>query len=187
MMKNVTIALSLVGLMATSAQAQPINIAEMKAEAKERFYALDTNNSGAVSHDELMAQAAKHFAEYDQDGNGILLLDELPLKMPLPPRAHHRIERLEKRAERRGGEEGRAVVAEKVRDKQPSRMKFMARVDRDENEQLDLEEFATPMIKRYKQADINGDGTVTEAEFDESLERGPRGRRGHGRHMMRGR
>lgn len=186
-MKNFTIALSLVGLMATSAQAQPENIGDMKAEAKERFLALDTNNSGAVSHDELMAQAAKRFAEYDRDGNGILLLDELPLKMPVPPRMQQRIERMKDRAERRGSEAGRNAIEARVYDRQPTRMKFMAHVDRDENEQLDLEEFATPLIKRYKHADINGDGTVTESEFDEALERGPRKRRGHGRRMLHGR
>ncbi len=186
-MKNFTIAVSLIGLVAASAAAQPTNLVNFKAEAKERFLALDTDSSGAVSHDELMAQAANRFAEYDQDGNGILLLEELPLKMPLPPRAERRIERMQEKAERRGGEVGRATFEERARDKQPSRMKFMARMDRDENEQLDLEEFAAPMIRRYKHADINGDGTVTESEFDEAMDRGPRERRGHGRRMMRGR
>ncbi|MBO6503259.1 MAG: hypothetical protein JJ850_15375 [Kordiimonadaceae bacterium] len=186
-MKNFTIALSLVGLMAASAQAQPASLDDRKAEAKERFLALDTNNSGAVSHDELMAQAATRFSEYDRDGNGILLLEELPLKMPVPPRMQHRMDRMKDRAERRGGEAGRDAIEQRAHDRQPTRMKFMAHMDRDENEQLDLEEFATPLIKRYKHADINGDGTVTESEFDEALERGPRKRRGHGRRMLHGR
>ena len=78
-------------------------------------------------------------------------------------------------------------LEERFRDRQPTRMKFMARMDRDGNEQLTVEEFAAPLIKRYKRADINGDGTVTQAELEEMLERGPRERRGRAKRMLRGR
>lgn len=187
-MKKVTVALSLIGLVAVSAEAQPMKHEMRKAEAKERFLALDVNNNGEVSHDELMQQAVSRFAEFDQDGNGILLLEELPLKMPVPPQAQRRLERMKERFEARGhAEEGPVPLEERFRDRQPTRMKFMARMDRDGNEQLTVEEFAAPLIKRYKRADINGDGTVTQAELEEMLERGPRERRGRAKRMLRGR
>lgn len=182
-MKKLTIAVSLIGLMAASAQAQPANVADMKAEAKQRFVSLDTNNNGEVSHEEMMAEAARKFAEFDQDGNGILLLEELPVEMPLPPRGQRRLERMQEKYEAQGGEEsGLPDPQERMERRKPTRIKFMARMDKDNNEQLDLEEFAAPMIKRYKRADINGDGTVSESEFDEMLERRPgKRRRGNSR------
>ena len=187
-MKKVTVALSLIGLVAVSAEAQPMKHEMRKAEAKERFLALDVNNNGEVSHDELMQQAASRFAEFDQDGNGILLLEELPLKMPVPPHAEQRMERMKARMGANNiPDAGGRSLEERFHDRQPTRMKFMARMDRDGNEQLTVEEFAAPMIKRYKRADINGDGTVTQAELEEMLERGPRERRALAKRMLRGR
>lgn len=187
-MKKLTIAVSLVGLMATAISAQPGPIGDYKAEAKERFRSFDRNNDGVVSHRELMNEASEKFSEFDQDRNGILVLDELPLKMPVPERVQRRVEQLQQRGERlrlgRGESGSGPAIEELVEKRSPTRMKFMARLDRDENEQLDVEEFAAPLIRRYKRADINGDGSVTEEEFDEALERGPR--RKHRRGMRRG-
>lgn len=193
-MKKITIAVSMISLLAASASAQPGNGAGFRAAAKERFQAYDINGDGAVSYDELMEDVGRKFAEFDQDGNGILLLDELPLKMPLPAHAAERIARKQERMQRhqsRASEnpeeaQPRLSPEEMAEKRRPSRMKFMAKLDRDENEQLDIDEFAAPLIKRYKRADINGDGTVSEAELDESFERGQRRMHRRGMRHARG-
>lgn len=179
-MKTITIAVSTLALIGTAAEAAPGDRrAAFKERAQERFQTIDQNKDGTLSHDELMAQAQVRFDEFDQDGNGIILLEELPVKMPLPGRASRRLERMQENLDLKGAsDEQRQRLEEKAEKRRPTRVKFMARLDRDENEQLDVEEFAAPMIKRYKRADINGDGSVTQSEFDEALERGMRKRRG---------
>lgn len=195
-MKKFMIAMALTGLVAAPAVAQPGPSAEMRAQAKERFLAFDLNTDGVVSYDELMADAGNKFAEFDQDGNGILILDELPLVMPAPPHAEARRARMQQRMEERrlsrddmqgAAQGGERPSADAIKERRtPTRMKFMARFDRDHNEQLDVEEFAAPLIKMHKRADTNGDGSVTEAEFDQSLERGSRGKRRHGKRQNHG-
>ncbi len=193
-MKKVTIAVSMISLLAASASAQPGNNANFRAAAKERFQTFDVNGDGVVSHDELMEDVSRKFAEFDQDGNGILLLEELPLKMPLPAHAAERMARKQERMQRHRsrasenpeGAQPRLSSEEMAEKRRPSRMKFMAKLDRDENEQLDIDEFAAPMIKRYKRADINGDGAVSEAELDETLERGKHRMRHRGKRQARG-
>ena len=179
-MKITTIAVSTLALLSVAAEAQPGDRkAAFKERAQERFQTIDQNQDGVLSHDELMAQAQTKFAEFDQDGNGIILLEELPVKMPLPGRAQRRIERMQEKMESRGAtDEQLSRLEERAEERRPTRVKFMARFDQDENEQLDVEEFAAPMIKRYKRADINGDGSVTQSEFDEALDRGMRKHRG---------
>ena len=185
-MKIFTIAVSTLALVATAAEAAPGDRkAEFKARAQERFQSLDQNKDGTLSHDELMAQAQSKFAEFDQDGNGVILLEELPVVMPLPERAERRLERMRENLDLRGASDAkRQRLEERAEKRRPSRIKFMARLDQDANEQLDVEEFAAPMIKRYKRADINGDGSVTQSEFDEALEHGMDKRR-HGRSRNR--
>ncbi len=186
-MKTPTIAVSLMVLVATSVGAQEALKRDFKAYAKERFQELDVNRDGAITHDELMQQARQKFSEFDQDGNGIVLLEELPEKMPLSAKAQRRMERMQERREARQ-EEGKRAPARSLEafaeKHQPSRIKFMARFDKNGDEQLVVEEFAAPMIKRHKKIDVNGDGTVTEMELDEALERGMRHkRRGNNRNM----
>lgn len=193
-MKKITIAVSMISLLAASASAQPGNGAGFREAAKERFQAYDINGDGVVSHEELMEDVGRKFAEFDQDGNGILLLDELPLKMPLPPQAAERIARKQERMQRHRSRalenpeslQPRFSLEEMAEKRRPTRMKFMAKLDRDENEQLDIDEFAAPLIKRYKRADINGDGAVSEAELEESFERGLQRMRHRGKRHARG-
>lgn len=155
----------------------------------EAFSQLDLNANGVVTHDELMQEAQKKFAEFDQNQNGAIVLDELPEKMPLPPRAERRLAHMKERAEAReqAGEERdgrrgpRLSPEERAEKMRPTRLKFMARMDKDGDEQLTVEEMAAPLIKRFKRADINGDGQVTSAEFEQSMERQKQKR---GRKMM---
>lgn len=144
----------------------------------EVFRQLDLNANGIVTHNELMQEAQKKFAEFDQNQNGNVGLDELPDKMPLSRRAERRFAHMQEKAEvhlnagtDRGKRRGLRLSPEEwVEKMRPSRIKFMARMDKDGNEQLTVEEMAAPLIKRFKRADINGDGEVTSAEFEQSLE-----------------
>lgn len=193
-MKKIAIAVSVLALAGLPAMAQDGPKAGFKAGVKEQFQEFDRNQDGVVTHDELMARAAQKFAEFDRDGNGVVLLEELPQQMPLSPRAERRLERMKERQQMRaqddaGSRKGRhmRMSAEEFAAKhQPTRMKFMARFDKNADEQLVVEEFAAPMIKRYKRVDLNGDGMVTEAEIDEAMERGARHMRGKNRRNARG-
>jgi len=51
----------------------------------------DANKDGTISKAEFLAQAEKHFAELDRDGNGLLGKDEVMPIMPADagPHAHH--------------------------------------------------------------------------------------------------
>ncbi len=189
-MKKLMMAVALTGLVAAPTVAQPGPSTEMMEAAKQRFQAFDLNGDGSVSYDELMTDAGKKFAGFDQDGNGILILDELPLEMPVPEHVSARRAHMKSRMEdrRRGAQPDNDQHFAEAREERrgPSRMKFMARFDKDYNEQLNVEEFAAPLIKMHKRADINGDGSVTEAEFDEALERGPRHKRRGGKRQAHG-
>ena len=159
-------AATLIGSMAVSAQDKP----------RGMFDQLDQDKNGIVSHAELMNEVRKNFAEFDRNGNGVIVLDELPEQMPLRGRGQHTLEkmkeRFEKHAEKRGDKRGPRVSPEEIEDRmRQSRIQFMAHLDRDENEQLDMTEFAAPMIKRFKRADINGDGSITADEFESAQKR----------------
>ena len=125
-------------------------------EMQNRFFQADTNGDGVVSHDEMLTRAQDRFAEWDADGNGFLALEELPREMPGMGK---------RRMRHHASGEGDGEVKRK-----PTRMRFMARLDNDGDELLSVDEFTAPMIKRFKRADADGDGAVTQAEFDEAKE-----------------
>ncbi len=177
-MKRITIAVTLACALSAPLTAQDSEPRGPREGAREAFQQLDLNGNGVVTHDELMQEARKNFAEFDLDGNGTILLSELPDKMPLPPRAERRLAKMKdkvhsreqsgKRDEaRRGPRISPEDRAEKMR---PTRLKFMARMDKNGDEQLNVEEFSVPIIKRFKRADVNGDGDVTTAELEQTLE-----------------
>lgn len=173
-MKKIAIAATITCAISASLLAQD----NRSRGPEEAFRNLDLNANGVVTHEELMLEAQKKLAEFDQDENGIVVLGELPEQMPLSPHAERRLAHMKEKAEARAnsGEEQRdrrgprfspEERAEKMR---PTRIRFMARLDKDGNEQLTVEEMAAPLIKRFKRADINGDGEVTIAEFEQSIE-----------------
>ena len=125
-------------------------------EMQNRFFQADTNGDGVVSHDEMLTRAQDRFAEWDTDGNGFLALEELPREMP-------GMGKRRMRHHESGEGDGEAK-------RKPTRMRFMARLDNDGDELLSLDEFTAPMIKRFKRVDADGDGAVTQAEFDEAKE-----------------
>ncbi|WP_262695538.1 EF-hand domain-containing protein [Kordiimonas aquimaris] len=146
------------------------------------FKQLDRDGNNVVTHEELLNEARQHFADFDHDGNQLIELAELPQEMPLRGPQKRRLERvkdrMEKRAERRDESHEPRMTVEEVEDRmRHSRIQFMARMDRDEDEQLTVEEFAAPLIKRFKKADIDGDGNVTLEEFEDTQKNMRRGRR----------
>ncbi len=185
-MKKIAIATTLACVLSAPLAAQDGEPRGPREGAKEAFQQLDLNANGVVTHDELMQEARKKFAEFDLDGNGTVLLSELPEKMPLPPRAERRLAHKKDKAQsreqsgkgddtRRGPRMSPEDRAEKMR---PTRLKFMAKMDKNGDEQLSIEEFSAPLIKRFKRADVNGDGVVTTDELEQSLE--------HRRHKRHG-
>jgi len=139
--------------------------------AKERFDALDTNGDGVITHSEMMAHSKSKFDEFDKNRDGFLELAELPKEMPVPERAgkrqEKRMEKMKARAERRGGEFNPEDIEElKVA---PTRMRFIAKLDRDGDEKVSLDEFSVRAVKRFKQGDVNGDGTVSFTEAKDAM------------------
>ena len=140
---------------------------EMKIQ--ERFQKTDTDKNGIISHDEMIAGASEKFQEFDQNNDGYIELSELPKEMSVPD---HRRERIEKRLQKRqehAEARGESFEAKRL-IRQPTRLKFVARMDQDNDERLSLEEFAAPAIKRFKHSDMNGDGEVTIEEAKQSVE-----------------
>lgn len=173
-MKKLPIAATLTCVLSASLLAQDNTPKGPREHAAEVFKQLDVNNDQIVTHEEMMQEARRKFAAFDQNKNGVITLGELPEKMPLPPRAERRIAKMKDRAEarqqdgepRRGRHMSPEERAEKMR---PTRIKFMARMDKNGDEQVSLEEFVVPMVKRFKRGDIDGDGEITAAEFEQSL------------------
>jgi Ca2+-binding EF-hand superfamily protein len=157
---------------------------KIEARIEAKFNEVDTNKNGVISHDEMMAKPSERFQAYDKDNDGYLTLSELPKLMPVPEhlkmRMEKRYENMRERHADRGGEgaENEAQKAEKAGRKakmlerrQPTRLKFVARLDRDNDERLSLEEFSAPAVKRFKHSDRNGDGEVTLEEAKQAAKR----------------
>ena len=135
----------------------------------ERFKALDKNGNGVITHDEMMAAVKTHFDKFDTNGDGFLTLAELPKEMPMPEGMEKRMEkRMEKMAER-AEKAGRDFDEDDLEGRfKPTRIRFVAKHDRDGDEQVSLEEFSSRAVHMFKRADANGDGEVTKAEMEEA-------------------
>lgn len=147
---------------------------------QQRFIEADSNKDGVVTHAEMMLQVEKRFNVFDKNRDGYLVLQELPKIMPIP---EHKKERMKKHKEKmkqrmagRGHEmpEGmpEAMPAEMeerfgARGK-PTRLRFVAKLDRDGDERVSLEEFARKAARKFKRGDVNGDGSITLAELEET-------------------
>lgn len=154
-----------------------------------RFDELDLNADGTVSHDELMVEIRSRFDALDVDGNGFLELQELPKEMPMTAHGERRMERMKKRMERHAEKRDKPprMSAEELDERmRPTRLKFMARFDKNGDEKVDINEFGSPMFKRHKHADLNGDGSVTKAELEEAREHHKKRRMHKGHRRDRG-
>lgn len=166
-MRNLTkgIVLTMIaGALTTAASAG------LKDHVAERFKALDGNRDGVVTHEEMMAEVHKKFGEFDKNRDGFLELSELPEQMPVPEKVAKRMEkRMEKMAKRHP--EAAEEMKERMEDRfnrRRTRINFIAKLDRDGDEKVSVEEFVSRKIKRFKKVDGNGDGSVTLAEAEEA-------------------
>ncbi|UTW56658.1 hypothetical protein [Kordiimonas sp. SCSIO 12610] len=141
----------------------------MREQIQATFLKLDSDSNGVVSHDEMMQTSAKRFSEFDADNNGFIALDELPKLMPISDQQRARFERLARfRADKPEGVEKNERIRQ---NRQPTRLKFVARLDRDNDEQLSLDEFAAPAVNRFKRHDVDGNGEVTLEEIETSIKK----------------
>ena len=143
----------------------------------ERFREADANKDGLLSHGEVMVRVKEKFDDLDTNGDGFLMLAELPKEMPVSEHVQRRMERhkakMKGRIDEREPEDSR--MSKKMhrgmngQDKahgKLTRLKFVAKLDRDGDEKVSLEEFSVRAIKRFKRHDLNGDGNISLAEIE---------------------
>ena len=180
---------SATALSATAQYPKVLNDKQSRAEKietkiQERFQKSDTDQTGIISHDEMMRGASEKFQEFDQNKDGYIELSELPKVMPIPKKRLERIEKKRQKRQERAEAQGREP--DDVRPiRQPTRLKFVARMDKNNDERLSLEEFAAHAIKRFKKSDVNGDGDVTLEEARQAIEQKMHKRR-HSKRNSRG-
>lgn len=162
-MKTATkvISVALAALITSQAQA---------GDRGERFKEADTDGNGVITYEEMMATVKTKFAKFDKNGDGYLELAELPKEMPIPEHMEKRMKRHMERMEERAEDNGHDFDSEKMGDKwKPTRIKFIARHDRDGDEKVSVDEFASGAVRHFKRADVNGNGEVTKDEIKEAM------------------
>ncbi len=91
--------------------------------------------------------------------------------MPISEKRHKKLEKkkakMEKRLKKKGVEHTDEIL-EKMAHKKPTRLKFMARHDKDGDERVSVEEFAGRIVHMFKRVDLNGNGEVTMDEVTEA-------------------
>lgn len=145
--------------------------AETGDQIKERFAKADADGNGVVTHAEMMEQVRARFSEFDKNSDGFLELGELPKLMPIP---EHRKERMEKRIAKmkeKMAKRGKDIPEELETMPQPTRIRFVAKFDKDGDERVSLNEFARKATRHFKRGDLNGDGSVTMAEIEEAMKK----------------
>ncbi|WCL55725.1 hypothetical protein [Gimibacter soli] len=153
----------------------------------DHFAKADANGDGAVSKDEMTAALQAHFGKYDANKDGKIVLGELPKEMPVPEEAKAKMqEHYDRMVEKRGKEKADKMMERA--SKGQSRIDFMSRFDRDNDEAISFAEFSAKPLKHFEKADGNGDGTVTAAEKEEAMKkmREHMKERGHGKWGKRG-
>jgi len=162
-----------------SAENHRVNPDE-KNMMQDRFNTADTNNDGLVSHDEAMARVKAKFDGLDSNGSGFLELAELPKEMPVPEHMQRRMDRhkakMKSHMENHKGDDAgkmqkhmrQRMGEHDMRQGKLSRLKFVAKLDRDGDEKVSMEEFSVRAIKRFKHHDLDGDGNVSLAEIEKA-------------------
>ncbi|MBL4790668.1 MAG: hypothetical protein JKY60_17020 [Kordiimonadaceae bacterium] len=163
-------------------------IAADDTEKMDHFKKADANGDGIVTHAEMMAGVGKRFAELDKNSDGFIEFSELPEDMssvlPLRNIKKFMAESKRKMLENRSHdvEALRGMKKKKMHHRKPTRIHFIARLDKDGDEKVSLAEFAKKPTHMFKRADANGDGSVTSEEAAAAkMRRGHRGKGGHKR------
>ncbi len=144
---------------------------------KEHMAKVDTNGDGAISQSEMMAKAKEKFSGFDKNGDGFIELAELPKEMKMPDHMKMRMKKHKEKMEKHKGDHGDAMsegkdkkMHGKMKHKmkmggKPSRMKFIAMLDKDGDERVSFEEFSAKPMKHFKKMDADGNGSVTPEEM----------------------
>ncbi len=159
-----------------SGHIKPEHFKEAGKRALETFHAHDADSNGIVTHEELMRFSALKFNKFDVNRDGLIALSELPKRMPLSKHQKERLERFaryrpERNPENNKEQNGETGLSESDGRFQSTRLKFVARLDRDNDEQLSLEEFLSRFIRHFKRNDIDGNGEVTLSEVQEAFKK----------------
>lgn len=109
-----------------------------------QFEAMDANNDGKITQDEIDAHAAARFAETDTNGDGTISIEEMVARMTT-----ERAERIQKGAER-----------------------MIERRDANNDGVLSADEMGPRNGNRmFERLDANSDGAITKEEMEEARER----------------
>ena len=144
MMTRMTTRIVLTGLVIATGFAANAASGDDKQGGKMRherpsFSALDTNNDGQLTREELAARSKAHFDKADANGDGMLSADEM--KQAGSKRAERRAKKMIKRHDANG--DGMVSFAEMSSgEKEGRRAKMFDRIDADGNGSLSEEEFA---------------------------------------------
>ncbi|WND02445.1 EF-hand domain-containing protein [Temperatibacter marinus] len=176
---GVILSVSVTGLSGLTADDHKMKRKEMRKKMLEHietsFAKRDLNGDGSISHAEMMEQVSHNFSKIDVNKDGKIVLEELPQDLsklrqmigagemnPLRKRLQAKREEMQHEKQH----------AEKKLKKKPTRMGMIARMDRDGDEAISLEEFSKRAVKRFKRADRNGDGLVSLKETKKALKKG---------------
>ena len=149
--------------------ASTMAFADDKEDIQARFSQHDSNGDGIISYAEMTTKVQEKFSEFDKNQDGFIALDELPRTIPLPmdrvERRGKRLSRMKEKMAEHGREMPEEFLSHMEERGKPTRIKFMAKLDKDGDELVSLEEFSRPAIRHFKGRDVNGDGNVTLEEI----------------------
>lgn len=168
---------------------------EMVAKMENIFKKQDLNRDGVVSHAEMTKKVEEAFLALDKNKDKMVDYNELPEKMEELAALLHGKEEAKLRAEMRqkmkdmhsqkvkkhqdmkkpDDKNGEGMKRHKVMKhremKMPeNRIDFIKFLDRNKDEKISMDEFMQPAIRRFKRADINGDGGITFDEMKQGMD-----------------
>lgn len=146
-----------------------VSLAEAKAHGAQRFAEMDVNGDGVLNEEDRAARRAARFEAADKDGNGELSAEEMAAA-----REARRAERTERR-EKRQAKKFERLDTDNSGGVSRSELEAAreARMERGERRKM---RHAMRGARRHhammmlREADKDGDKTVTRAEFDAAIE-----------------
>ncbi|MFL0354968.1 calcium-binding protein [Erythrobacter sp. GH1-10] len=151
-----------------------ITLAEAKAQGAERFARMDVNGDGAINREDREARRAARFAAADTDGNGELTAEEMNVahEARRAERAERRAERQARRFERLDADNSGGLSEAELDAAKQARGEARAghRGKRGEMRRGGRGGPRHHAMRMLRQADADGDKTVTRAEFDAAIE-----------------
>jgi len=159
-------------IIASAGLAYMGSFAALADSAPRMFAQFDTDQDGRIAEAEVRAVTEAKFAALDTNGDKMLTLEELPQEMPVDPFVAERGARKAKQIAKRAARNGIDVDEEQIRQRMaPTRMKFMARMDKNGDEQVSFDEFSARAFRMFERVDSNADKYIDQAEADAAREK----------------